>query len=146
MHSNIQELVDANPNCCDNNKIAVENHMRFEIKSQENFIRLKIDSCLITSTQVEKCDFGFSRTVNSDFYFVELKGSEIEKAYNQIVSTVQYFDRNLLRIPKHHRFGFIVSSKVPKAGININNLKQDFAKKYGKVLEVKNKVLLHTPK
>lgn len=146
MHNSITELITASSGCCDKRKLATENSMRFEINSQEDFTRIKIDACLISSALVEKCDFGFSRSKNGDFYFVELKGSEVEKGYRQIVSTINYFDRNFVKIPKSQRFGFIVSSKVPKAGINVNNLKQHFAKNHSKALEVKNKVLLYTPK
>lgn len=43
------------------------------------------------------------------------------------------------------KFGFIISSYVPKAGIRGNVLKQDFAKKYGKKLEIKNKEFMYFP-
>lgn len=146
MHSNFNDLITANPRCCVKSKVASENGKRFEVNCNEDFTKIKIDNSLITSQQIEKCDFGFVRHSNDDFYFVELKGKEIEKAYKQILSTIDYFNRNLIIIPKDKKFGFIVSSMVPKAGINMNNLKQDFAKKHGRILEIKNKVLLHTPK
>ena len=146
MHSNLNDLIASYPVCCSKSKVASENGKIFEINSNEDFTRIKIDGCLITSQNVEKCDFGFVRHSNDNFYFVELKGKKIEKAYNQILSTIDYFNRNLIVIPKEIRFGFIVSSSVPKAGISTNNLKQDFAKKHGRILEIKNKVLLYTPK
>jgi len=146
MHSSFEELITTNPSCCVKSKAASENGKRFEINSNEDFTRIKIDGCLITLQNVEKCDFGFVRHSNDDFYFVELKGKEIEKAYKQILTTIDYFNRNLIVIPKNKKFGFIVSSMVPKAGVSTNNLKQDFAKKYGKILEIKNKVLMYTPK
>ncbi|THD32283.1 hypothetical protein [uncultured Flavobacterium sp.] len=143
MHSNLNDLIASYPVCCSKSKVASENGKRFEINSNEDFTRIRIDGCLIASQNVEKCDFGFVRHSNDDFYFVELKGKEIEKAYNQILNTIDYFNSV---IPKEKRFGFIVSSSVPKAGISTNNLKQDFAKKYGRILEIKNKVLPYTPK
>jgi len=146
MHSSLNDLITANHGCCSKSKVASENGKRFEINCNEDFTRIKIDNSLITSQQIEKCDFGFVRHSNDDFYFVELKGKEIEKAYSQILNTIDYFNRNLIVIPKTKRFGFIVSSSVPKAGVNTNNLKQDFAKKHGRILEIKNKVLVHSPK
>lgn len=146
MHSSLNDLITTNPRCYLKSKVASENGKRFEINSSEDFTRIKIDGCLITSQNVEKCDFGFLRHSNDDFYFVELKGKEIEKAYNQILSAIDYFNKNLIVIPKDKRFGFIVSSMVPKAGVSTNNLKQDFAKKHGRVLEIKNRVLTYTPK
>lgn len=145
MHNNFEELVSAYPNCCTVSKVASENGKRFEIIKNENFTKIRVDACLITSQEIEKCDFGFIRLSNSDFYFVELKGSNIEKALSQIISTIDYFN-NLINIPKNKRLGFIVSSKVPSAGTDINKLKQIFAKNYGRVLEVKNKDLKYVPK
>ena len=98
-----------------------------------------------TATEIEKCDFGFIRYSNNDFYFVELKGSDIGKALNQIVSSINFLNNNLIVIPKNKRLGFIVSSKVPSAGTDVKKLKQIFAKNYGRVLEVKNKDLKYIP-
>lgn len=139
MHTNLDHLIAANLNCCSKSKVASENGKRFEIVSTENFTKIRIDNCLITSQVVEKCDFGFVRHASQEFYFVELKGKEIQKAYNQIVETIKYFNNNFIEIPTRMRFGFVVSSSVPKAGIGTNVLKQDFAKKFGKQLEIKNR-------
>ena len=145
MHINIDDLINSNSSCCLERKVASENGKRFEINSSDDFTRLRIDNCLISSNDVEKCDFGFVRHFNEDFYFVELKGSNIEKAFKQIVSTIDYLNTNLILIPKNKRLGFIVSSKVPSGGTDINKLKQNFAKNYGKVLEIKNKCLIYRP-
>lgn len=144
-HTNFQELITAYPNCCTKSKVASENGKRFEIISEEDFTRIRIDDCLIISKELEKCDFGFVRHTNNDFYFVELKGKDIQKAYNQIVNTINYFENNLIKIPKHKQFAFIVCSKVPRLGTDIKNLKQDFLKNRGKKLEIKNKILSHIP-
>ena len=119
MHNSIKDLVAAYPACCDNHKKAIENKMRFEINSAEKFTRIKVDGCLIPSQLIEKCDYGFYRHSNGDFYFVELKGTEIQKGFNQIVNTINHIDGNHLKIQKNQRFGFIVSSEVPKAGIKL---------------------------
>ena len=145
MHNNFNDFIEANPVCTTNSKIASENGKRFEIESNERFTRVKIDDCLINSQVVEKCDFGFVRHANDDFYFVELKGSDIEKALNQIISTINYFNNNFIIIPKNQRLGFIVSSKVPSGGTDIKKLKQVFAKHHGKILEIKNRVLIYRP-
>jgi hypothetical protein len=153
MHTNFDDLIaDHKKNCikedcCIEHKVAKENGKRFEIESIENFTKIRIDDCLIDSQEVEKCDFGFVRNSNNDFYFVELKGNKIEKAYNQIIETIKYFERDLIKIPQNKKYGFIVSSSgIPKAQIRINNLKQDFAKgKYGVKLEIQNMVIKHKP-
>lgn len=146
MHSSIEELVAAYPACCEKNRVAVENKRRFEIDYKEDFTLIRIDGCLIDSQLIEKCDFGFSRKSNGDFYFVELKGEGIKKAYSQLINTIKYFENNLLKIPKNKRYGFIVSSRSPLSSQDIRNLKQDFAKKYGQLLDVQNMVLKHPRK
>lgn len=145
MHTNTNDLIAAYPVCCSKSKVATENGKRFEIQTNEDFTKLRIDNCIITSKTIEKCDFGFIRHSNNDFYFVELKGSDIEKALDQIVKTISFFNTNLILTPKNSRLGFIVSSKVPSAGTDVKKLKQVFAKHYGKVLEVKNRVLIYNP-
>lgn len=146
MHNSFDELIEKNQDCCTKSKVASENGKRFEIDSNEDFTRIKIDGCLIPSQQVEKCDFGFVRHSNNEFYFVELKGKDINKAINQIISTISNFEENFIKIPKERRFGFIVSSKNPLVGQATNILKLEFAKKYGKLLEIKNRHCNYIPK
>ncbi len=138
MHISLKELINVNQGCCTKSKVASEKGKRFEIISSDTFTRIRIDDCLIKSQTTEKCDFGFIRHQNNDFYFVELKGTNIQKAFNQIVSTINYFETNLIKVPYEKRFGFIISSSVPKSGTNVKKLKLEFAKNYGKILEVKS--------
>lgn len=146
MHNSFDELIKANQGCCSKSKVASENGKRFEIVSNEDFTKIQIDNCLISSQQVQKCDFGFVRHFNNEFYFVELKGKDVKKAFNQIISTIDHFENNFIRIPKDKRHGFIVSSKNPLTGQATNILKLEFAKKYGKLLEIKNIHCKCTPK
>lgn len=146
MHNSFDELIEAYRDCCTKSKVASENGKRFEIDSKEDFTRIKIDNGLISSQQIEKCDYGFIRHSNDEFYFVELKGKEIKKALSQIISTIEHFNNQFIRVPKDKRYGFIVSSKNPLVGQTTNILKLDFAKKHGKILEIKNIHYKHVPK
>ncbi len=145
MHSNIGEFIVSHRGCCEQNRVVKENGKRFEVISNEVFTKVKIDNCVIVSDVFEKCDYGLHRVSNDDFYYVELKGKGIKKGYDQIIATIHHFEQHLVKIPKEKRIGIIVSSKVP-GGTDVNNLKQDFAKKYGRVLEIKNKDLKCPPK
>lgn len=147
MHTNSNDLIAAYPICCSKTKVATENGKRFEIQSNEDFTRLKIDKCIINSDNIEKCDFGFNRSSNDDFYFVELKGKNLEKAYDQIISTINFFQANLINIPIQKRFCFIVSSSgIPKCQLRIKNLKQKFFRdKQGIHLEITNNKILYKP-
>ncbi|MCC9020391.1 hypothetical protein [Flavobacterium lipolyticum] len=146
MHNSFDELIIANQGCCSKSKVASENGKRFEIDSKEDFTKIRIDNCLITSQQVQKCDFGFVRYFNNDFYFVELKGKDVKIALDQIISTINIFEDSVIRIPKEKRFGFIVSSRNPLSGAETNNLKQAFAKKHGRLLEIKSVQCKYVPK
>ncbi len=152
MHINFDELIaDHKKNCikedcCIDHKVAKENGKRFEIESIENFTKIRIDDCLIDSQDVEKCDFGFVRNSNNDFYFVELKGKDVKKALNQITNTITIFESAFIKIPKEKRFGFIISSRNPLSSTETNNLKQAFAKKCGRLLEIKSMHCKYVPK
>jgi len=138
MHNNFDELIEAHQDCCSKSKVASENGKRFEIVLDEDFTKIRIDDCLIPSQEVQKCDFGFVRHSNGEFYFVELKGKDVKKALNQIISTITIFESTFIKISKEKRFGFIVSSRNPLSSTEIHNLKQSFAKKYGRLLEIKS--------
>jgi hypothetical protein len=146
MHTNFNEFIAAHQNCCTKSNVASENGKRFEINSLERFIRIRIDDCLIMSKAAQKCDFGFVRESNNEFYFVELKGKDVKTAFDQIINTITIFETNYLKIPRANRLGFIISSRNPLSGSETNNLKQAFAKKYGKVLEIKSKYCKHNPR
>ncbi|QSW89572.1 hypothetical protein J0383_01850 [Flavobacterium endoglycinae] len=146
MHNNFDELIKANQGCCSKSKVASENNMKFEINTNEDFTRIEIDNCLISSQELQKCDFGFIRHSNNEFYFVELKGKDVKKALSQIENTISVFESSIIKIPKEKRLAFIVSSRNPLSSPETNNLKQAFAKKYGKLLEIKNRYCSHIPK
>lgn len=146
MHTNFDEFIAAHQNCCTKSNVASENGKRFEIDSLESFTRIRIDDCLIPSKEFQKCDFGFVRHSINEFYFVELKGKDVKTAFHQIISAITILETDIIRIPKGKRFGFIVSSRNPLSGTETNNLKQAFAKKYGKILEIKNKNCKYKPR
>lgn len=122
-----------------------ENRRKFRIHTDtvksETFLRIKVDNCFIKSEKTDKCDFVFHRCATNDFYYVELKGSDYEKAYKQICKTLDEH----IKTEKNQRFAFIVASRVPKGGTDVNKLKNEFRKKYGQQLFIKNNVLIFDP-
>ena len=141
------ETYEIEPTCVTKNTACEENRRKFRIDTEgvkdETFLRIKIDGCFIDDDNTEKCDFAFYRCTTEDFYFVELKGSDIQKAYNQIVTTLT---THLPSDEQSKRWGFIVSSRVPKGGLDVNKFKNEFAKKHGKLLFVKNDSSVFDPK
>ncbi|MFK8281419.1 hypothetical protein [Capnocytophaga cynodegmi] len=153
MKSSIQTIIKSYPNCCDtkSNKVANEKGKRFEIQCAKNYyLKIRVDDCLNADKTTKKCDYLFIRDYEcesdeTEFYFVELKGSEIDKAFEQIVNTAQYIKTQIRSLPKEKILGFIVSSKFPKGGTDTTKLRQKFAKKYGRNLHIQNKEFKYMP-
>jgi hypothetical protein len=150
MKDSIKKIRDTYPHCCNLNRIATEKGKKYEIICTEEYLRIQIDACVINDNSLEKCDYLFIRDFNceckkTEFFFVELKGSDIVKAFNQIIATISHIKSLPISLKKEIIFGFIVSSKVPRGGTDVTKLKQIFASKYGKKLEVKNLYLPYKP-
>ncbi|NJO15829.1 MAG: hypothetical protein HC877_08800 [Thioploca sp.] len=110
-----------------------ENKRKFIIENNhaKKVNKVKVDGCLIDD-QREKCDYLFE--IYDDVklniilvIYVELKGKDVKKAYNQLVSTIKFCE------DKHKRFKrecYIVASRVPKAGTEIQVLKKNLSTHY----------------
>ncbi len=147
--SKIQKTFTADKKCFSNATSAEENRRQFLIElpkdSSINFCRVQVDDCLITSEKVEKCDYAFCRCSNQDFYFVELKGTDIQKAFNQIVATISHFKAKI-KLEKSQIFGFIVASRVrPQQRQNARNLKKAFMNNHGNDLRIESTKLIFKP-
>jgi hypothetical protein len=143
----IQKTFHAEEKCFSKATSASENQRQFQIEptkgSLATFCRIKVDGCLVSDEKVQKCDFVFKRCDNADFYFVELKGTDIQTAFNQITKTLEYF-QSKIELKKPNIFAFIVASRVrPQQKQNARNLKKEFIRKYGAGLEIKStKIIL----
>jgi hypothetical protein len=136
----LQKKFKIDEECLDQRTVVSENKSTFELdikdlrKQGEDFYCIRIDDCLIKSSEMMKCDFVFHRCETDDFYFVELKGSEIDKAYKQLVETL----RKHIPTERENCLGFIVPARIPSSGTDINKLKFEFRKKDGRALFIKN--------
>lgn len=154
MKESIQKVKGMHPECCDttSSKVAKEKGKRFEINCKNNYyLKIRIDDCIVKSKVDRKCDYLFIRNYEckegeTEFYFVEFKGSDIERAFSQVVNAINYIKNNhITSLSKENTLGFIISSKVPSGGTDVGKLKQVFRKKYGRNLEVKNRNLVYAP-
>ena len=140
----LQQILKADVSCFHDNKtVAEENRRKFILllAKHQKCCRIHVDNCLIKSMAMQKCDFWFhvsesdkSEIKDNSNIFVELKGQEVDKAYSQIISTIDWF-KNKLEIPKSQCYAAIVASKVPQ-GTVAQMMKRDFKKKYGQRLEI----------
>jgi len=81
-----------------NNTIAVENGVKFEIVLATNYteeiLKIEVDDCLFNSLKFrnkKKCDFAFQRGHDNSFIFVELKNIPTEDGIAQLDSTISEF-------------------------------------------------------
>jgi len=100
-----------------------ENAMKLTINNPagRTVTKVKVDGCLSTITG-KRCDYLFEidRPIMHVIY-LELKGHDIAKAYGQLKATVQHFKSIHKHCPKKECY--IVASRIPKAGPQIQQLK-----------------------
>ena len=115
--------------------VAKEKNKTFSIilknKGDENFLRIQVDKGLLKEIDLEtkKCDYCFIRCKTNDYYFVELKGTNIEKAVEQLKTTISYFKKNY-KVKGNQIYAYIASSSVPKAAnLKFQKLQTEFRKR-----------------
>jgi hypothetical protein len=80
------------------------------------------------------CDFALVPSDEVEIY-VELKGSDIFHAVEQIESTIQFISENP---PKIRKLCFVISTRVPKQTTSIQQLQSQFKKKFNASFRIKN--------
>jgi hypothetical protein len=119
----------------DHNITVEENRRKFTLKNQGGeFVRkVQVDGCLIVDARI-RCDYLFEigKKCHCAVY-VELKGSDIQKAFSQLLATVGYVG---YRHKNSRVICQIVASRVPRAGTSIQNLKLKMARKHNALLLV----------
>lgn len=129
-------------------------HAKLYIKAKKDLYICKIDNGIITKSR--KCDFLSKSNICTNF--IELKGANINEAYDQITKTVEYLqndDKYCILIKNAKVYAIIVSPLrqiIPKGGdkrlrelscrlasLNLNNKISDITKyiKYVKVTNTK---------
>jgi len=106
-----------------------ENKRVFKIvnNTANNINKVQVDGCFIIDGA--KCDWLFEITQNdmiSNVFYVELKGSDIPHAIEQLEATIQHCK------PLHNKYkkeSYIVASKFPKSGTSSQVLKKKFLSK-----------------
>ena len=81
-----------------------------------------------------RCDYALMPSEEVEIY-LELKGSDIVHAVEQIESTIRLLSDNPQKIKK---LCFVVSTRVPKYTTNIQQLQIQFKKKFNAIFKLKN--------
>jgi hypothetical protein len=109
-------------------KITFLNNQRQEIRV------IKVDGCAIQNKEDLRCDYALIPCPEVEIY-VELKGSDIYHAVQQLESTICLLSHNPKSIKK---LCFIVSTRVPQQTTTTQQLKSHFKKKYNASFQIKN--------
>ncbi|MDN4164435.1 hypothetical protein QWY31_02925 [Cytophagales bacterium LB-30] len=130
--TDLKEELGGSIECYSNSNVASENGKQFRIEKPNNveLCKVQIDGCLIQNQAVDKCDYLFKICQSNQIFLVELKGTDVIHAVNQITSTYDQI-RNKIDEPPINYKGFIISSSVPRAA------EQNFRKQQEKVLKQK---------
>jgi len=112
----LQQLLDAADKapCFSTSTAASEKGktFRFDNSHDKTVCRVRVDGCLIISTATKKCDYLFHVLEDAGYYLVELKGTDVEQAVEQILQTFEQVNARIKAKPQQYT-GVIVSSSVP---------------------------------
>lgn len=120
-------------NTADSRIVFSENRSKLTVlnESKSRFKRVVVDDCAIR--EGERCDYLLIRQHDRSEYFIELKGSNIRKACSQLRKSM-----TVLRDGSLQCVCFVISTRCPLMGTEIQLLKQEFRKKLNAILIIKN--------
>jgi len=126
-----------------NKIITAEEHKRkltLNNPNQKTITKIQVDGCL-KITSGKRCDFMFEiDQPTTHVIYLELKGCDVAKAYEQLISTLYLFKEKHKNCKKECH---IVASRVPKAGTKIQQLKVKMQKEtMAKLVVNTNKVTI----
>ena len=122
---------------CSKKIVCEENHRKFTFHTNNfEFYKIKIDGNIERNTKNKRCDFLVIKKDTEDIeIFIELKGSDIKKAYEQIITSYKkYSDKS--KNPK--LYAAIVTSKYPSKDTSIQNKQNELAQIFKSSPFIKN--------
>ena len=102
--------------------------------NQDKILTIKVDGCVISDNETLRCDYALMPSDEVEIY-VELKGSDIVYAVEQIKSTIRLLSDNPQKIKK---LCFVVSTSVPIYTTTRQKLEIQFKKKFNASFRIKN--------
>lgn len=118
-------------------KLRLENPKKLEIRI------IQVDDCVIK--QGMRCDYFViaptnNKSLNEQEIYIELKGSDVKHAVEQIATTIHQLTDNM----SASKLCFIASTRCPINSTEIQNIKKKFKNKYQAKLTIKNGEIVHT--
>jgi hypothetical protein len=109
----------------------------FKISAKDEFCRIDLE-CVFPKGggHAIKTDYVYYQCNTKNYYFVELKGKDLPKAYEQIVASISYFKKRQETLQKNKVTAIIVHTKTNNKTTNLgkHNNEKDFKANYGKEL------------
>ena len=104
--------------CFSNGTVAKEKGRKFSIKnkSKKTICKVRVDGCLLTESTKKKCDFFFKVCETERYFLVELKGTDVNHAVEQIESTFVALNDRLNVLPE--QFETVIVSSAFLRGAN----------------------------
>ena len=121
----------------ENEVLKCEENRKFYLETKNaSFIKIKIDGGVEPNgIAPEKCDYMVIKNEVEDIeIFIELKGSDIKKAMNQLITT---YDKYAMKNPNIKHYPAIVFSHYPSENTSIQVAKKELKEKF------KNNLLKH---
>lgn len=108
---------------------------------KKDILNITVDGCLIKDGI--KCDYLLIEKEKHVACFIELKGSDINHAYQQLETTIKSINNQPKYISAKFKkiFAFIVSTRFPSGSTDTQKKMKDLARN-GIILKIKNKEII----
>ncbi len=128
------ETVKTDPNIVVSDHGSRNNRSKFRLQNPKraSIKVVQIDDCVIQ--EGIRCDYLLILPNEQELY-IELKGSDVKHAVEQISRTIDLLACNSQSLPK---LCFIVSTRCPINSTEVQNIKKKFRQKYNAKLVIKN--------
>lgn len=119
--------------------VVKENRSKLELKNpqRKKIKKVKVDGCLISDDK-EKCDWIISLDKPEPklrALYIELKGCDVEKAINQLKSTICQTKE---KYHKHDKECYVITTRYPRHDSTTRQFILDMKKNYDASLYIKN--------
>lgn len=129
-----------------NNSNINEWDVLIENKNEKIINFIAIDNCFLTNEIIRRCDCALD--YNNEFVLIEIKNTKrkgnkwITDAENQIISTLEYFNKNNLIGGNKILKAYICNKQKPYFRSSQINRMENFKRQYSCLLHIENKITI----
>ena len=117
--------------------------LRFDNPKEFDVIEVVVDSGLIASGEQCKCDF-FLYVSAPNYrecreHYIELKGTDLEHAVEQISETIKFLENNYSSTSKNKRRGYIICNRCPMADTQTQRFQLKMRRQFDLELKIQSR-------